>query len=100
MNTGWEPADYDEGWQMELPGNASAWIYRPTENGRRLNYFVVCIHFPDDPARICSARIDSEDPDTILAEATHFLRSAGMIAEDVAEDCGESTSPTQLRLLL
>jgi hypothetical protein len=84
---------------MELPGNGSAWIYRPTENGRRLNYFVVCTHSPDDPVRVCSARIDADDPETILAEATHFLVSRGIIAEDVAEDFGESTSPTQPRLL-
>jgi hypothetical protein len=46
------------------------------QNGETAQLFVVCIHFPDDPAGSCSARIDADDPETILAEAANVTKDA------------------------
>jgi hypothetical protein len=69
VSTEWKPAAYEEGWWRELSGNASAWIYRPTEKRKGLNYLVVCVHFRDEPARTCSVRLSCDDPSTFLPES-------------------------------
>jgi hypothetical protein len=95
----WKPAQYDEGWWSELPGNVSARIYRPTEKRKQLNYFVVCVHFRDEPLRICSARLSCDDPQRFLPEAARFLESKGFIPTDFLLGSPEATSLTQPDLL-
>ena len=82
MSTEWKPAAYEEGWWRELPENASAWIYRPTEKRKQLNYLVVCVYFRGQPVLVCSGRLSCDDPQKFLPEATRFLESRGLIASD------------------
>jgi hypothetical protein len=95
----WKPAQYDDGWWSELPRNVSAWIYWPTEKSKRLGYFVVSVHFRDEPARICSTQLSCADPQTFLPEATRFLESKGFIPSDFLRGFPEATLLTQPDLL-
>jgi hypothetical protein len=99
VSTEWKPAAYEEGWWRELSVNTSAWIYRPTEKSKRLGYFIVSVHFRDEPARICSTRLSCDDPQTFLPEATRFLQSKSFIPSDLLLGFPEATSLTQPDLL-
>jgi hypothetical protein len=46
---------------------------------KRVNYLLVSVHFPDEPVRMCWARLTGNDPRDFLPEATRFLQSKNLI---------------------
>jgi hypothetical protein len=97
MSIEWKPARYEDGWWAELPGNRSAWIYRPSQGRplRPLDYFLGSVHFSDEPLRRCWARVTADDPELFLPEATRFLQSKNLIPTDSASASPEATSVIQ-----
>ena len=64
---------------------------------KRLNYLLVSVHFPDEPVRMCWARLTGNDPRDFLPEATRFLQSKNLIPGDSrtafgGSECLDSTS--------
>jgi hypothetical protein len=101
MSLDWKPARYEEGWCAELPGNRLAWIYRPSQGRplKRVNYLLVSIHFPDEPVRMCWARLTGNDPRDFLPEATRFLQSKNLIPGDSRTAFPEASALIQPSLL-
>lgn len=98
----WKSARYEEGWWAELPGNRSAWIYRPSQ-GRPLkpvNYLLVSVHFPDEPRCMCWARLNGNDPRDFLPEATRFLQSKNLIPGDSRTAFGGSERPDSTAVVI
>jgi hypothetical protein len=101
MSIEWKPARYKDGWWAELPGNRSAWIYRPSQGRplKPLNYLLISVHFSDEPLRRCWARLTGDDPKIFLPEATRFLQSKNLIPDDSRTAFPEASGLIQPPLL-
>jgi hypothetical protein len=61
--------------------------------------FLVSIHFPDEPVRMCWARLTGNDPRDFLPEATRFLQSKNLIPGDSRTAFPEASALIQPSLL-
>ena len=49
---------------------------------RPVNYLLVSVHFPDEPLRMCWARLTANGPRDFLPEAARFLQPKNLIPGD------------------